>query len=628
MEDAELNALESYFTIENDHVCLNKGVITDLDDEGGSASSGCAITSTPGIGKTFFGLYLLFYIRYNYPDAIIVWQFAEKICYQFSPDGNVQKGDISLFDKTLDNPNNFLLVDAQALTFQCDAYMILFTSPKLERFNEAVKWQGFTQYYMPVWDREEIITLWSLQYKNKKNSKGEEFTLELVGELLGKWGPIPRSVLLKWDDVAYQRKYQQLIDEVNLEDCINSIDKSGMSAGAISAHKEYYNRPKSKTFASIDSFSLNNKTLDLYQITVSTNHSMKDVKDFNLYFVVPPDIFETFHPQRYKTAKGEDCQKIPGWINNITQYVLEINLGISNKGAKKRTSDTSGDDDNEKASEKEMDNKDIKKRKTEKIDAISEDDSDAMFVEDESGETSKKGKNKKDQSTESKTHENLTSEYLEWQTKIIVLPGISIDEIRPKLYKKYKKETGLDPWKNDNMDKALTPEYLEWHAKLTDLPSILSDKLHEITELKKENIKIKTENTELRQDLDEFKKELESKKNCKFQEKCILIAQVLLGEKPIIEYRPPFLNGLELDAFFQKYQIALEVQGAQHRFHNTSWYKDIKKLEDIVNRDRLKRCMCQDNGIFLLEVWYDENPEKVIPERIQKIKNFVNQAFK
>ncbi|CAG8614766.1 5502_t:CDS:2, partial [Diversispora eburnea] len=61
---------------------------------------------------------------------------------------------------------------------------------------------------------------------------------------------------------------------------------------------------------------------------------------------------------------------------------------------------------------------------------------------------------------------------------------------------------------------------------------------------------------------------------------------------------------------------------------STSWYKDIKKLEDIVNRDQKKRCICQDNGIFLLEVWYDEKSEIVILERIQKIKNFVNQASK
>src|SRR6266496_3160620 len=78
----------------------------------------------------------------------------------------------------------------------------------------------------------------------------------------------------------------------------------------------------------------------------------------------------------------------------------------------------------------------------------------------------------------------------------------------------------------------------------------------------------------------------EAKKNRKFQTRCIQIAKEILNEEPIIEYHPPFLNGLELDAFFQKCRIALEVQGAQHRFHSTSWYKDVKKLEDIINRDR------------------------------------------
>ncbi|CAH1768231.1 22594_t:CDS:1 [Entrophospora sp. SA101] len=118
----------------------------------------------------------------------------------------------------------------------------------------------------------------------------------------------------------------------------------------------------------------------------------------------------------------------------------------------------------------------------------------------------------------------------------------------------------------------------------------------------------------------------ESKKNRKFQTRCIQIAKEILNE-PMIEYHPSFLNGLELDASFQKHQIVLEVQGAQHRFHSTSWYKDVKKLKDIINRDRQKRCMCQDNGIFLLEVWYDENPEIVIPKRIQKIKSFIDRLI-
>jgi len=42
--------------------------------------------------------------------------------------------------------------------------MILFTSPKMERFNEAVKWLGFTQYYMSIWEHDEITMFWALQY--------------------------------------------------------------------------------------------------------------------------------------------------------------------------------------------------------------------------------------------------------------------------------------------------------------------------------------------------------------------------------------------------------------------------------------------------------------------------------
>ncbi|GES88289.1 hypothetical protein GLOIN_2v229933 [Rhizophagus clarus] len=147
-----------------------------------------------------------------------------------------------------------------------------------------------------------------------------------------------------------------------------------------------------------------------------------------------------------------------------------------------------------------------------------------------------------------------------------------------------------------------------------------------ITELETRILKLEQDQAEREArflKLEQDQAEREVKKNRKFQTRCIQIAKEILNEEPIIEYRPPFLNGLELDAFFQKYQIALEVQGTQHRLHNTSWYKDVKKLEDIVNRDRKKRCICQDKGISLLEVWYDEKPEIVIPKRIQKIKEFV-----
>ncbi|CAI2193055.1 6954_t:CDS:2, partial [Funneliformis geosporum] len=522
IEESELNALKPYSTVENNYICLNKGVITDSDgmlyhngaDTGvqlpfklidefggmlclpddvfflgerekygskllirncylqllelieknrgqrGPAETGCTITGTPGIGKTYFGLFILFYIRYKYPKAKIVWRGDKNTCYLFSPENRVLKGNIQQFDGALNDYKNFYLSDAHTMTWY-SAYKILLTSPKNERFNEAVKWPGFTQYFMPVWELEEITTLWNFQYKNKKNNEGEELTFELVGILLEKWGPIPRSILLKWDDETYQRKYYNLIAQADLESCINSIDTAGMPTDTISgrlvhldvgstftdavyrfaspmisnrliqayeiktkrsvrdfimssceypmvagfrgnlfedlahielqrggifrvrclnnnsevserhikelecnwfmklkeARKEYYNRPKSKTFASIDAFSLDNNTLVLYQITVSTKHDIKvkgldDLKRFlgwgnninniHLYFVVPPNIFEEFPLQRYKTVKDQDSQKIPIWIKNIPQYALEINM-VEQRNSKRHYTDSDSD---------------------------------------------------------------------------------------------------------------------------------------------------------------------------------------------------------------------------------------------------------------------------------------------
>ncbi|CAG8595074.1 uncharacterized protein OCT59_009483 [Rhizophagus irregularis] len=93
-------------------------------------------------------------------------------------------------------------------------------------------------------------------------------------------------------------------------------------------------------------------------------------------------------------------------------------------------------------------------------------------------------------------------------------------------------------------------EELEKGRRGTDAENINCD--IEIYELKDEVAK-------LRRDIDELKKESESKKNRKFQTRCIQIAKEILNEKPMIEYRSPFLNGSELDTFFQKYRIALEV---------------------------------------------------------------------
>ncbi|CAB4420208.1 unnamed protein product [Rhizophagus irregularis] len=45
-----------------------------------------------------------------------------------------------------------------------------------------------------------------------------------------------------------------------------------------------------------------------------------------------------------------------------------------------------------------------------------------------------------------KSDKILTSEYLDWHAKLNDLPSILTDKIRSNLYKKYKNETGHEPW--------------------------------------------------------------------------------------------------------------------------------------------------------------------------------------
>src|ERR1044071_8435687 len=45
-----------------------------------------------------------------------------------------------------------------------------------------------------------------------------------------------------------------------------------------------------------------------------------------------------------------------------------------------------------------------------------------------------------------KSDKTLTSEYLDWHAKLTGLPSILTDKICTNLYKKYKRETGHEPW--------------------------------------------------------------------------------------------------------------------------------------------------------------------------------------
>ncbi|CAG8772048.1 13067_t:CDS:2, partial [Gigaspora rosea] len=55
--------------------------------------------------------------------------------------------------------------------------------------------------------------------------------------------------------------------------------------------------------------------------------------------------------------------------------------------------------------------------------------------------------------TQTKSDKILSPEYLDWYSKLTDLPMTISDKLRSKLYKIYKKKTGLDPWiKSENSE--------------------------------------------------------------------------------------------------------------------------------------------------------------------------------
>lgn len=63
-------------------------------------------------------------------------------------------------------------------------------------------------------------------------------------------------------------------------------------------------------------------------------------------------------------------------------------------------------------------------------------------------------------------------------------------------------------------------------------------------------------------------------------------------------YRPNWLNGLELDAYWEREKIALEFQGDQH-------YVPLFGQEDLYKQrynDKCKRKLCEDIGITLVQI--------------------------
>ena len=103
---------------------------------------------------------------------------------------------------------------------------------------------------------------------------------------------------------------------------------------------------------------------------------------------------------------------------------------------------------------------------------------------------------------------------------------------------------------------------------------------------------------------------------------CKEVAEQLFG-KPFIKIRPKSMknnvtgHNLELDIYNDDLKVAIEYNGQQHYKYTPYFHKNEEAFRNQQYRDELKRMMCKNNGIMLIEVPYTVK-HNLIPQYIRR----------
>ncbi|CAG8693709.1 11655_t:CDS:1, partial [Acaulospora colombiana] len=163
------------------------------------------ITGNPGIGKTFFGYYLLYLLSQQHKT--VVYHRLDKSPILFSEKDAFSHIDdnIHAFKDYLANEEVWYIVDGRKPK-EYVAKTILICSPQKRHYSSFDK-LGTTIRYMPVWSWEEIDACRIKLFRN--------LTQGHVRKLYNKWGGIPRFTLFYALNVSQQNLLQSAINSVN-----------------------------------------------------------------------------------------------------------------------------------------------------------------------------------------------------------------------------------------------------------------------------------------------------------------------------------------------------------------------------------------------------------------------------
>lgn len=101
------------------------------------------------------------------------------------------------------------------------------------------------------------------------------------------------------------------------------------------------------------------------------------------------------------------------------------------------------------------------------------------------------------------------------------------------------------------------------------------------------------------------------------------IVKELMKDTTILrEASPAWLGRQRLDVYLPELNLALEYQGEQH-FQSVSLFGGDEGLRKAIERDMLKKKLCDENGVQLIYVNHTEPLNA--PEMRQRLKKFINR---
>ena len=179
------------------------------------------ISGNPGIGKSWFGLFVAFKLLSGSQPPTIVWESRRKQKRYLIRDGVVAQGTLGAFVSELGDTRTWYLVDEAVPpgAVEVEACTLVFSSPKRENYKETLKATASTIRYLPPWSWEEIDMCRTLLYPGDPVR-----TQAAVQEAFSRWGGIPRYVLEKLGDESAQLELQRsIVSTGNVDVILRSV---------------------------------------------------------------------------------------------------------------------------------------------------------------------------------------------------------------------------------------------------------------------------------------------------------------------------------------------------------------------------------------------------------------------